>query len=99
MSNILHEKVLHEYERKRKENKQAYEKKLQEFYGRFPSIKQIDDKISALAIAHAARIISEGITTKVKDAAEAVGYTDALYFSRIYKKRFGNPPSAPTGKN
>ena len=69
MSNILHEKVLHEYERKRKENKQAYEKKLQEFYECFPSIKQIDDKISALAIAHAARIISEGITPEEAVAA------------------------------
>ena len=42
----------------------------------------------------AKELISEGGFTLVREVAEAVGYVDPLYFSRIYKKRFGASPSA-----
>jgi len=29
----------------------------------------------------------------VKDVAEATGYSDALYFSKVFKKHFGYNPS------
>ena len=70
MKNIFHEKVLSEYRSKQKANKDIYEKQMQEFYEKFPAIKDIDDKIAALAITHAARIITEGITPE--DAVKAV---------------------------
>ena len=44
-------------------------------------------------LARAREMIDEGAFGKVKDIAEAVGYSDPLYFSRIYKKRFGHAPS------
>lgn len=44
-------------------------------------------------LERAREIIDEGAFGKVKDVALAVGYTDALYFSRMYKKRFGYAPS------
>ena len=37
-------------------------------------------------------IINEGDFFYIKDVALAVGYTDALYFSRIYKKYHGHAP-------
>ena len=40
-----------------------------------------------------AREVIETSGIKIKDVAEAVGYTDALYFSRVYKKHFGHSPS------
>lgn len=39
-----------------------------------------------------AKEVIEGGGVKIKDVAEMVGYTDALYFSRIYKKRYGHSP-------
>lgn len=38
-------------------------------------------------------IIDEGDFFYIRDVALAVGYTDALYFSRIYKKYHGHAPS------
>lgn len=35
----------------------------------------------------------------VKEASEAVGYTDEFYFSRLFKKNFGVPPSKLKKKN
>ena len=40
----------------------------------------------------ARELIEEGGFVFVRDVAEAVGYTDPLYFSRIYKARFGISP-------
>jgi AraC-like DNA-binding protein len=45
-------------------------------------------------LERAREIIDEGAFGRVRDVALAVGYTDALYFSRIFKKRFGYAPSA-----
>lgn len=44
-------------------------------------------------LCRAREIINEGEVARVADIAMAVGYTDALYFSRIYKKRFAEAPS------
>ena len=42
-------------------------------------------------VGYARKLIEEG-NIKIKDVAEMVGYTDALYFSRLYKKRYGYSP-------
>lgn len=34
----------------------------------------------------------------VKEVAYQVGFSDPLYFSRLYKQRFGHPPSATSGQ-
>ncbi len=39
-----------------------------------------------------ARELIEAGGVRIKDVAEMVGYTDSLYFSRIYKKRYGHSP-------
>lgn len=49
--------------------------------------------VTAKRLERAREIINEGAVGRVKDIAEAVGYTDSLYFSRIFKKRFGEAPS------
>ena len=54
--------------------------------------------ITAKRLERAREIIEEGTAEHIRDVAESVGYTDALYFSRIYKKRFGHAPSASEGK-
>jgi len=45
-----------------------------------------------LRLNEAARLLSSG-THNVKHAAEAVGFSDIYYFSRLFKKRFLCPPS------
>lgn len=42
----------------------------------------------------AKNIIDNGDFTHVYQVAESVGYTDALYFSRIFKRRYGYAPSS-----
>ena len=42
-------------------------------------------------------LLETGDCATVGAAAAAVGYTDALYFSRIFAKRYGMPPSAIAG--
>ena len=49
--------------------------------------------VTAKRLERAREIIDEGAFQRVRDVADAVGYTDALYFSRIYKRRFGHAPS------
>ena len=55
--------------------------------------------VTAKRLDRANELIEDGVMTKVKDVAEEVGYADPLYFSRIYKKRFGHAPSAVATKN
>lgn len=43
-------------------------------------------------LEEANRLLRDG--SSVKDAARAVGYDDALYFSRLFKKHYGCPPTA-----
>ncbi len=59
---ILHDRVMKEYQNRQLKNQAAAKEKLQELYLSFPRLKQIDDEISALAVRHASRILSENIT-------------------------------------
>ena len=43
-------------------------------------------------VLHAKSIIDSGDFTTVKELALAVGYKDALYFGKIFKKHFGMSP-------
>ena len=49
--------------------------------------------VSAKRMAKAREMIWESPARAIKDVAAAVGYTDPLYFSRIYKKHYSLPPS------
>ena len=41
----------------------------------------------------ALKLISEGKVQRISDVARVVGYSDALYFSKAFKKVYGVPPS------
>jgi len=49
--------------------------------------------VSTQRIAHARSIIESGDYESLKEISEAVGYTDALYFSKAFKKAYGFSPS------
>lgn len=42
---------------------------------------------------HARKLLENGEATSVSAAAQACGISDTKYFSRLFKKRFGQPPS------
>ena len=48
--------------------------------------------ITDLRINNASRLIASGITS-IKEIADFCGYNDALYFSKIFRKKTGLPPS------
>ena len=48
-------------------------------------------------ISHARSVIESGDFSTVSEVAESVGFTDALYFSKAFKRIFGMPPSAIVG--
>ena len=52
--------------------------------------------VSAQRIAHARSIIESGDCESIKEVSEVVGYTDALYFSKVFKKICGFSPSTIT---
>ncbi|MEK6797031.1 MAG: helix-turn-helix domain-containing protein [Spirochaetota bacterium] len=45
-------------------------------------------------IRKAYRMITENPTMKIREIAASLGYTDELYFSRVFAKRFSLAPSA-----
>ena len=49
--------------------------------------------IRSVRLAHACRLLEEG-TLSVSQVAEASGFRDALYFSRVFKKIVGLSPRA-----
>ncbi len=49
------------------------------------------DYLTACRIRHAAVLLTESDKT-IREVASAVGYKDALYFSKVYKKRMGISP-------
>ena len=57
-------------------------------YGTLPQDYVINKRLS-----RAESIISTNDYASIGDVAKAVGYTDALYFSRIFAKQFGACPS------
>ena len=73
---ILHDKVMKEYQNRQLKNQTAAKEKLHELYLSFPRLKQIDDEISALAVRHASRILSENITPD--EAVKAVNAEKAV---------------------
>lgn len=68
--NSLHEKVMKEFQKKQAKRQAIIQGRLNEIYDLFPRIRQIDNDISMLAVKHAARILSEGITPE--DAVKSV---------------------------
>ena len=44
-------------------------------------------------LSHARLIIESGDFDSIKSVAESVGFTDALYFSKAFRKQYGFPPS------
>lgn len=48
-------------------------------------------------LEHANRLMSSGICATVKEAAYAVGFSDPAYFSRRYRRLFGQAPIAIRG--
>lgn len=50
--------------------------------------------IRATRLERAAELLEQGTVTTVTDAASAVGYRDASYFSQLFKEAHGQPPSA-----
>lgn len=61
-SNVLHQRVMREYD-KIKSNKENERKRiLEEAYTALPQLRDIDNKISALAIKHASKILTEKLT-------------------------------------
>ena len=55
--------------------------------------------VSEKRLERAAAMLYENPTERIKDVALAVGYVDPLYFSRIYKRKYGNPPSFSAENN
>ena len=49
--------------------------------------------IKAMRLEHAARLLREH-DVQVQEAAHAVGYEDAAYFSKLFRQVYGMPPSA-----
>ena len=50
-------------------------------------------------LSRAESIISSGSYNSLAEVAKAVGYSDALYFSKIFSKKYGVCPSRYTNKN
>lgn len=61
-SDIIHNKVMNEYLKKQEKYQSDLRAVNDEIYSYFPQIKEIDNKISLLALKHANRIITENIT-------------------------------------
>ena len=49
--------------------------------------------VSDLRLGRAKQLIEEGKYSYLYEVAEAVGYEDALYFSRLFKQKYGYAPS------
>lgn len=64
-----------------------FRERFRELFGSTPT-----QYLISLRLNEAARLLSNG-THNVKQAAEAVGFSDIYYFSRLFKKRFQCPPS------
>ncbi len=58
----FNDKVIKEYEKKQEKHRAEFKEKTENLYKTLPALKDIDEKISSLAIKHAARIIKEGIS-------------------------------------
>ena len=44
-------------------------------------------------LSHAKALLDSGDFTTISELAASVGYTDPLYFSRVFKKKYGESPS------
>lgn len=49
-------------------------------------------------MTQAKNIIDSGEYNTIYEVSEAVGYTDALYFGKLFKKHYGYPPSKKAGE-
>lgn len=52
-----------------------------------------------LRLEKAMELLQNGFKGSIKDVAVSVGYEDAYHFSKLFKKRYGIPPSKVTGKD
>jgi AraC-like DNA-binding protein len=53
-----------------------------------------NDYVREIRLHKARKLLEHHKIKTVKELAEAVGYTDPAYFSRLYKMRFGRLPSS-----
>lgn len=51
------------------------------------------DYITAKRLFHAKSILDSGDFDSIREIALSVGYSDPLYFSKVFKKRYGVSPS------
>jgi AraC-like DNA-binding protein len=65
-----------------------FRERFRELFGSTPT-----QYLITLRLNEAARLLSNG-THNVKQASEAVGFSDIYYFSRLFKKRFQCPPGS-----
>ncbi len=49
--------------------------------------------ITAKRLSHAKSVLESGDYDTVREIAQSVGYSDPLYFSKVFKKRYGISPS------
>ena len=61
--------------------------------------KQVGKYVTEIRLNRAKSILDNKDYVYVRDVANAVGYTDALYFSRIFKQYYGLSPSHYVCKN
>ena len=74
----LHDKIMREYEKIRNFNKNEFYKINNELYEKLPEIREIDNKISSLAIKYASDIVSGALTPE--DAVLAVEKDNEIQF-------------------
>ncbi|HKM34752.1 MAG TPA: AraC family transcriptional regulator [Lachnospiraceae bacterium] len=51
-----------------------------------------------IRLEKAMELLQKGFTGSIKEVAVSVGYEDAYHFSKLFKKRYGIPPSKVSGK-
>lgn len=56
--------------------------------------KTLSQYVTEKRMNKAKMMLDEGDCILVRDAAEATGYANPLYFSRVFKKYYGYPPSS-----
>jgi len=49
--------------------------------------------ITASRLSHAKSVLDSGDYDSIREVAQSVGYADPLYFSKVFKKRYGISPS------
>ena len=48
---------------------------------------------SDIRLEHAKELLEKGACNSIQEVAQRVGYDDAYHFSKLFKKKYGLPPS------